>query len=91
MSIDTLTKQIDDKMLELEGLAKKGELARCILVELEVNRFLHERTNLVLNDLHTKLDKMLKNDVNLKKIDQKLSVLTEKKNLFGLIKDNFKK
>jgi hypothetical protein len=91
MPTDTLTKQIEDKMLELEELAKKGELARCILAELEVNRLLHERTILILEDLGVKLDKMLKNDTNLKKIYQKLSILTEKKSFLGLIKDNFKK
>jgi division protein CdvB (Snf7/Vps24/ESCRT-III family) len=102
MPTDTLTKQIEDKMLELEELAKKGELARCILAELEVNRLLHERTKLILDDLgvkledlNKKLNKIFKNSTN--SVSNNTSVKYERtkpleeRSFLSLIKDKFKK
>jgi hypothetical protein len=86
-----LEKQIDKEVLEIGNFLSKGDLNRAFLKEFTVNRLLHERNKLILDNLNKKIDKMLKNDVNLKKINQKLDILTEKKTFWQKITTFFKK
>jgi hypothetical protein len=86
-----LEKQIDKEVLEIGNLLSKGDLNRAFLKEFTVNRLLHERNKLILDNLNKKIDKILKNDVNLSKINQKLDILTEKKTFWQKITTFFKK
>lgn len=74
-AIKLLDLQIEENLQQMQILSHKGEFVNCILIELETNRLIHERN---YTEITKRLDKILKNDVNLAKINKKLEVLEEK-------------
>ena len=94
----TTKQQIEENIKSIQDLIKsddENKFLKIILLELESNRLIHEQNyqELVVyfDSTFKKLDKILKNDSNLTKIDQKLAILTEKKSFLDRIKGIFKK
>jgi hypothetical protein len=89
--LEEINKQIELNLDKIEIYLQNNKQMQALFLELTVNRQLQERNRLIMEDLSLKLDKMLNNDVNLKKINQKLDVLIEKKSFWQKIITSFKK
>jgi 3-methyladenine DNA glycosylase/8-oxoguanine DNA glycosylase len=92
--LQEINKVIIDLEKKLENTAKT-EPSLALFVYLDLIKTMIERVSLENMELYSyldkKVDKMLKNDVNLAKIYDKLGLLVEKKSFLDKIKSIFKK
>jgi len=76
--IEEINNQISLNLDKIEVYLSNNKHIQALFLELTVNRQFQERNRLIMEQLDNKLDKMLKNDINLSKINQKLDVLIKR-------------